>query len=57
MCGYIRDAFDFDGDGKLNFVETAIAYTVLFGEEEEDSSSRSWSYDEDDGSDDSEEDY
>ena len=56
MCGYIRDAFDFDGDGKLNFVETAIAYTVLFGEEEEDSSSRSWSYDEDDGSDDSEED-
>ena len=27
------DIFDFDGDGKLNAVEMATAYTVMFGED------------------------
>ena len=31
----IRDAFDFNGDGKLDAAETAIAYNALFDEDEE----------------------
>ncbi len=27
------DIFDLDGDGKLNAVEMAAAYTVIFGED------------------------
>ena len=27
------DIFDLDGDGELNSVEQALAYTVIFGEE------------------------
>lgn len=27
------DIFDFDGDGELNAVEMATAYTVMFGED------------------------
>lgn len=27
------DIFDFDGDGELNAVEMAVAYTVMFGED------------------------
>ena len=31
----IYNAFDFNRDGKLDAAETAIAYTSLFGEEQE----------------------
>lgn len=35
MCP-IYNAFDFNRDGKLDAMETAIAYTVLFGDDQED---------------------
>lgn len=30
----IRDLFDLNGDGKMDGIEMAMAYTVLFGSEE-----------------------
>ena len=30
----IRDLFDLNGDGKLDGIEMAMAYTVLFGNDE-----------------------
>ena len=30
----IRDLFDLNGDGELDGIEMAMAYTVLFGSEE-----------------------
>ena len=30
----IRDLFDLNGDGELDGIEMAVAYTVLFGSEE-----------------------
>ena len=35
MCP-IYNAFDFNRDGKLDAMETAIAYTSLFGDPQED---------------------
>lgn len=35
MLCLIMNAFDFNRDGKLDAAETAIAYTSLFGEEQE----------------------
>ena len=37
MFGGIIDLFDLNDDGKLDGIEMAMAYTVMFGEEEKES--------------------
>lgn len=41
----IDDLFDLNGDGKLDGVEMAFAYSVIFSSEEEQESD-SWNFDE-----------
>ncbi|MBR3202437.1 MAG: hypothetical protein IKF60_02490 [Solobacterium sp.] len=41
----IDDLFDLNGDGKLDGVEMAFAYSVIFGSEEEQEPD-SWDFDE-----------
>ncbi len=43
-----EDFFDFDGDGKLNVIEQATAYTALFGNEDSDDIGYHSPYDDDD---------
>lgn len=44
MFDGILDLFDLNGDGKLDGVEMAMAYTVMFGEEEKEPDP--WGFDE-----------
>lgn len=44
MFDGIYDLFDLNGDGRLDGIETAMAYTVMFGGEEKEPDS--WGFDE-----------
>lgn len=48
MCPFY-DAFDFNRDGKLDGLETAIAYTVLFGDPQEEQEGQDAASNKDDG--------